>query len=70
MCVSVSGCVCVCECECVCVLQVLLVESRHSGQRFAIKVLYKSLQAMTAGKGRTTTNRAPVSHSPAGAVLS
>ena len=44
-------------------LQVLIVESRHTGQKYVFKVLYKSLQAMAAvGKGRSkdTTNRTPV----------
>ena len=46
---------------CVCV-QVLVVESRHTGQRFVVKVLYKSLQGMSSrGRGVATINRAPVS---------
>ena len=43
--------------------QMMLVESKFTGQRFMFKVLYKSLQAMSARKGasKTTVNRAPVS---------
>ena len=46
-------------CVCVCV-QVLVVESRHTGQRFVVKVLYKSLQLSSRGRG-VATNRALVS---------
>ena len=45
-------------------LQVILVESRHTGQKYIFKVLYKSLQAMAAvgrGRSKATTNRTPVS---------
>ena len=44
--------------------QVILVESRHTGQKYIFKVLYKSLQSMAAvgkGKSKVTTNRTPVS---------
>ena len=44
-------------------LQVIIVESRHTGQKYVFKVLYKSLQAMAAvskGRSKDTTNRTVV----------
>ena len=44
--------------------QVMLVESRYTGQQYIFKVLHKSLKAMAAiprGVSKVTKNRAPVS---------